>query len=110
MTLRIERVQRGIRLSGEFRVGQLDQVKTEIERCESPVVLDLEELELIDLEGVRFLNACESAGLRILHCTARLTTGNGCCRREVRRKSIQNRGNRPYVARNEGRLTRADAP
>ena len=70
MTLRIERVQGGIRLSGEFRVGHLDQVKTEIERCESPVVLDLEELDLIDLECVRFLNACESAGVLILHCSA----------------------------------------
>ena len=68
MTLRIERVQGGLRLSGEFRLGQLDQVKTEIERCESPIVLDLEELNLIDLEGVRFLNACESAGVSILHC------------------------------------------
>jgi len=70
MTLRIERVQGGIRLSGELRLGHLDQVKSEIERCESPIVLDLEELDLIDLEGVRFLNACESAGVSILHCSA----------------------------------------
>jgi pimeloyl-ACP methyl ester carboxylesterase len=68
MTLRIEQVKGGIRLIGEFRVEHLDQVKTEIARCESPVVLDLEELDLIDLEGVRFLNACESAGVSILHC------------------------------------------
>ena len=70
MTLRIERVQGGIRLSGELRVGHLEQVKTEIEHCKSPVVLDLEELDLVDLEGVRFLNACESAGVSILHCSA----------------------------------------
>ena len=70
MTLRIERVKGGIRLSGELRVGHVDQVKTEIERCESPVVLDLEELDLIDLEGVRFLLACESAGVSILYCSA----------------------------------------
>src|ERR1700745_1553659 len=69
MTLRIERVQGGIRLSGEFRVGHLDQVKTEIERCESQIVLDLGELDLIDLEGVRFLNACEAKGISILHCS-----------------------------------------
>ena len=69
MTLRIERVRGGIRLSGEFRVEHLDQVKTEIERCQSPVVLDLEELDLIDLEGVRFLNACEAKGISILHCS-----------------------------------------
>jgi hypothetical protein len=69
MTLRIERIQGGFRLSGELRVGQLDQVKTEIECCQSPVVLDLEELVLIDLEGVRFLNACEAKGISILHCS-----------------------------------------
>ena len=69
MTLRIEQVQGGIRLSGELRVGLLDQVKTEIERGESPVVLDLGELDLIDLEGVRFLNACEAKGISILHCS-----------------------------------------
>src|ERR1700726_300149 len=70
MTLRIELVQGRIRLSGEFRFGHLDQVKTEIERCQSPIVLDLEELDLIDLEGVRFLNVCEAKGVSILHCSA----------------------------------------
>ena len=69
MTLRIERVHGGIRLSGELRFGNLDQVKTEIERCKSPVVLDLEELGLVDLEGVRFLNACEAKGISMLHCS-----------------------------------------
>ena len=69
MTLRIEQLRGRIRLSGEFRFGHLDQVKAEIDRCESPVVLDLEEVNLIDLEGVRFLNACESAGVSILHCS-----------------------------------------
>ena len=69
MTLRIERSKGRIRLSGELRFGDLDQVQTEIERCESPVVLDLEELDLIDLEGVRFLNACEAKGMAVLHCS-----------------------------------------
>jgi len=69
MTLRIQRSKGRIRLSGELRFGDLDQVQTEIERCESPVVLDLEELDLIDLEGVRFLNACEAKGISILHCS-----------------------------------------
>ena len=69
MTLRIERVQGGIRLIGELRVEDLGTVKTEIERRESPIVLDLEELDLIDLEGVRFLNACATKGISILHCS-----------------------------------------
>jgi hypothetical protein len=67
MTLRIARSKGRIRLSGELRFGDLDQVQTEIERCESPVVLDLEELDLIDLEGVRFLNACAAKGIAVLH-------------------------------------------
>ena len=70
MTLRIERAQGRIRLTGEFRFGHLDQVKTEVERGELPIVLDLEELDLIDLEGVRFLNACEAKGVSMLHCSA----------------------------------------
>src|SRR5580704_9875185 len=70
MTLRIERSKGRIRLSGELRIAHLDQVKTETGRCESPVVLDLEELDLIDLEGVRFLNACEAKAISVLHCSS----------------------------------------
>ena len=70
MTLRIERLEGRIRLSGEFRIAHLDQVKIETERCESPVVLDLEEVDLIDIEGVRFLNACEAKGISVLHCSS----------------------------------------
>ena len=69
VTPRIERSKGRIRLSGEFRIAQLEQVKIEIERCESPVVLDLEEVDLIDLEGVRFLNACEEKGMAVLCCS-----------------------------------------
>jgi hypothetical protein len=73
MTLKIERISdKGkirIRLSGQFRVEHLDQVKTEIEH-EAPVALDLEELDLVDLEAVRFLNACQSKGIRMLNCSA----------------------------------------
>src|SRR6202008_2138591 len=69
MTLRIERLEGRIRLSGEFRIAHLDQVKIETERCESPVVLDLEEVDLIDVEGVRFLNTCEAKGISVLHCS-----------------------------------------
>jgi anti-anti-sigma regulatory factor len=70
MTLRIDPVQGRIRFSGELRSEHLDQVKAEIERCASPVVLDLEEVDLVDIEAVRFLNACESAGISILHCSS----------------------------------------
>ena len=69
MTLRIERVHAGIRLIGQFRSEHLEQVGREIERCGPPVVLDLEELDLVDVEGVRFLNACEAKGFSLSHCS-----------------------------------------
>ena len=73
MTLKIERIpgkrRTRIRLSGEFRSDHLDQVKTEIERGGPRLALDLEEVDLVDVEGVRFLNACEAEGISVLHCS-----------------------------------------
>jgi hypothetical protein len=73
MTLRIERIsgkgKTRIRLSGEFRSEHVDQVKTEIERGGPRVALDLEEVHLVDVEGVRFLNACKAEGIPMLHCS-----------------------------------------
>ena len=72
MTLKIERIsgkrRARIRLSGEFRSDRLDQVKAEIER-DRPVALDLEEVDLVDVESVRFLNAREAEGISVLHCS-----------------------------------------
>jgi hypothetical protein len=31
--------------------------------------LDLEEVDLVDVEGVRFLNTCETDGIPVLHCS-----------------------------------------
>ena len=72
MTLKIERLsgERGtrIRMSGELRSDQLDQVKAEIESG-GAIALDLEEVDLVDVESVRFLNMCEAEGIPILHCS-----------------------------------------
>ena len=74
MTLKIKRIARKrktrICLSGQLRSEHLDQLKSEVERGGPGVTLDLEELDLVDIEGVRFLNACESAGVSILRCSA----------------------------------------
>ena len=73
MTLKIRPVagkrETRICLSGQLRFEHLDQLKSEIERSGPSVTLDLEELDLVDIEGVRFLNACEAAGVSILHCS-----------------------------------------
>jgi anti-anti-sigma regulatory factor len=71
MVLKIERISgKGrtlIRLSGELRAEQLDQLKDEIERSGPRVALDLEEVYLVDIEAVRFLNACVARGFALLH-------------------------------------------
>ena len=73
MTLKIERIsdkrRTRIRLSGGFRVEHIDQVNAEIERCDPGVALDLEEVDQVDVDAVRFLNACQSQGIRMLHCS-----------------------------------------
>jgi hypothetical protein len=73
MTLKIERIcgkrRTRIRLSGELRSEHLDQVKAEIERGGPRITLDLEEVDLVDVDAVRFLNACEAEGISVLRCS-----------------------------------------
>ena len=73
MTLKIERLsnKRGtrIRLSGAFRSEHREQVKAEIERAGPRIALDLEEVDLVDVEGVRFLNACKAEGISVVRCS-----------------------------------------
>jgi len=56
-------------LSGQLRSEHLSQVKSEVERAGQPVVLDLEEVDLVDIDGVRFLNECEAADIPVLMCS-----------------------------------------
>ena len=72
MTLKIKQIsgkrETHICLSGQLRSEHLEQLKSEIERG-GKVALDLKEVDLVDIEGIRFLNLCESAGISILHCS-----------------------------------------
>jgi len=52
MTLRIDRVEGCVRLSGNFRSEHVHQVKAELDRCQSPVALDLEEVGLVDVDSL----------------------------------------------------------
>ena len=70
MTLKIERFRGRVRLSGDLRSEDLDQVNSEIERCGTSAVLDVEEVALVDLDGVQFLNRCEANGVVVLNCPA----------------------------------------
>lgn len=72
MTLKIERIpsNRGtqIRMSGDLRSDQLAQVMAEIEGSGASS-LDLQEIDLVDVESVRFLCACEARGILVLYCS-----------------------------------------
>lgn len=73
MTLRIEPLlgKHGtrIRLSGELRSEHLDDVRAEIERRDPRVTLDLDEVDLVDVDAVRFLNACEAQDVEVVNCS-----------------------------------------
>jgi hypothetical protein len=73
MTLKIERIadkrKTRIRLSGQVRAEHIDQLQAEIERAGLQVALDLEEVDLVDIEAIRFLNTCEADGISVLHCS-----------------------------------------
>ena len=72
MTIRIERethkLRTMIRLSGRLQSKHLDELKTQLEGAQSRIVLDLNGVTLVDVEIVRFLNACEKGGVELLNC------------------------------------------
>ena len=73
MTLRIEKDSDGrktvIRLNGRLQSEHLDELKTQIGVNHSRIGLNLDGVTLVDVEIVRFLNACEEGGVELLHCS-----------------------------------------
>jgi hypothetical protein len=59
-----------IRLIGRMRADHLSELEKQISESESKIVLDLEELNLVDVEAVRFLGMCETQGVTLLNCSA----------------------------------------
>ena len=73
MTFKIEKHCDGhsttIRLIGRMRAEHLSELEKQISESESKIVLDLEELNLVDVEAVRFLGMCETQGVTLLNCS-----------------------------------------
>lgn len=73
MTFKIEkhrdRHRTTIRLIGRMRADNLSELEKQISESESKIVLDLEELNLVDVEAVRFLGMCETQGVTLLNCS-----------------------------------------
>jgi anti-anti-sigma regulatory factor len=72
MTLRIVRDSDGsttvIRLIGRMQSEHLDELQAQIAGNGPHVVLDLDEVVLVDVDVVRFFNACVSRRIVLLHC------------------------------------------
>jgi hypothetical protein len=72
MTCKIERHADGqhttFRLIGYVQAEHLEALKAQLERHGPGTVLDLDEVTLVDVEVVRFLGGCETAGIAVLHC------------------------------------------
>jgi len=66
MTFKIERTHSGqattLRLIGRLMSDCVEELKQQVEHAGPQVRLDLAEVELVDVEVVRFLNACENEG------------------------------------------------
>jgi hypothetical protein len=73
MTLRIKRLceNHGTRicLSGELRCGRIVNLRTEIEQFGQPATLDLDEVNAVDIDGIRFLNECQARGIQVVNCS-----------------------------------------
>ena len=74
MTLKIEKYadeySTTIRLIGRVQAEHLAELETQIKESGSKIALDLEEVNLVDVEAVRFLGRCEAQGVTLLNCSA----------------------------------------
>ena len=71
MTLKIEKDSDGqtttLRLIGRMRREHLEELKAQIKAGGTSVTLDLNEVSLVDLDVIRFLAACQTEGISLVH-------------------------------------------
>ena len=74
MTLRIETASDGrtatLRVIGRIEAASLTELDAQVRRYRRPLVLDLDDVTLVDVAVVRFLIACEAAGIELRRCPA----------------------------------------
>jgi len=72
MTLKMERYYEGpstkIRLIGRIQAEHLAELEKQVRESGSKVVIDLEEVDLVDVDVVRFLGICEAQGITLFNC------------------------------------------
>jgi hypothetical protein len=71
VTLKIEKIVRKrrttVRLIGRVRSEDLLEVARQLDASAPGAVLQLDEVTLVDVDVVRFLNKCETQGVRLLN-------------------------------------------
>jgi hypothetical protein len=72
MTLKIETsIGAGktvIRLFGEIKSRHIELIEAKMNQRDDQIALDLGQVDLVDVNVVRFLAACEANGIKLLHC------------------------------------------
>jgi hypothetical protein len=72
VTLKIEKIVRKrrttVRLIGRVRAEDLPEVARQLEASGPRVVVQLDEVTLVDVDAVRFLNRCETEGVWLVKC------------------------------------------
>ena len=73
MTLKIEKIVRKcrttVRLIGRVQAEDLEEVAKQLATSGPGVVLELDEVTLVDVDAVRFLNKCAAEGVRLINCS-----------------------------------------
>jgi anti-anti-sigma regulatory factor len=57
-----------VRLIGHFQAEHVGELSKHLQDDGTPVVLDLLEVTIVDVEVVRFLGTCEANGVKIVNC------------------------------------------
>jgi hypothetical protein len=72
MTLKLKRIRENhgtrICLSGELRCAHLVDLRAEIEQVGPRATLDLDEVDVVDIDGVRLLNECQARDIQVVNC------------------------------------------
>jgi hypothetical protein len=73
VTLKIEKIVRKRRttvwLIGRVQAEDLEEVAKQLATSGPGVVLELDEVTLVDVDAVRFLNKCTTEGVRLINCS-----------------------------------------
>jgi len=73
VTLKIEKIVRKrrttVRLIGRVQAEDLEEIAKQLATSGPGLVLELDEVTLVDVDAVRFLNKCAAEGVRLINCS-----------------------------------------